>query len=271
MRKLLYLVLCVSVLAALGCAITNYPVIEDDRGGYSGVIRTGHKAYIRPSGMVGTIYSDGSDMLFSLVYQNQYADRKIYTFNNFDPTASVIFLDDTYCDWRYEVCEITRAWDPRQDNLDDIFDYEFFPDCSGARSLSVLVSYNIRIGECGDARLWADTQNLAAEFAQLATTSFRGEAAYVFALNAANTTLTLSTDTVTANMPLYGQLTGFITANLDMVLPMTPNMRHEMNWLRQFALQNGDTVGLAINYGSLSGSLDLRIATDGLNHNLNRF
>lgn len=271
MRKLLYLVLCVSVLVGLGCAITNYPVITDNRGGYKGVIRTGHKALIAPTSQVATIWSDGSDELFSMVYQNQYADQKIYTFNNFDPTATVLWLDHTYCDWRYEGCEITRAWNPAQDHLDDIFDYEFFADCSGARSLSVLVSYGARGMECGDARLWADTQDLMAEFAQLATTTFRGEAAYVFGLNAANTTITLSTDDVTSNMPLYGQITGFITADLNMVLPMTPNMRHELNWLSQFAAQNGDVVNVAINYGSLSGSLDLRIAADGLNYNMNRF
>jgi hypothetical protein len=50
-----------------GCEITDYPVITDDRGGYSGIVRTGHKAYIMPSSQVATVYDDGSDETFSMV------------------------------------------------------------------------------------------------------------------------------------------------------------------------------------------------------------
>lgn len=266
MRKLLYSVLVLALLTSLGCAITNYGVITDDRGDYSGVIRTMHKAYVVPTGQVATIYADGSDELFTMVYQNQYADRTLYTFNNFDPTGAVNFLDQTYCDWRYEGCEIVRARDPRQDWLDDPFDYEFFGDCSGARSLSLLVDQGSRLGECGD-RLFSDIQGLSAEFAELPTTTFRGETAYVVPMNAGNTTITLD-DT---NMPLYGQFTSFLTEDLQLVIPMTPNTKLQLGWLANHVNTNGTRANLAITYGSLQGSVDLAIAIDGINHNISRF
>ncbi len=271
MRKLLYSVLVLALLASLGCAITNYPVITDDRGGYSGVIRTGHKAYITPTGQIAQTWPDGSDMLFSMVTQNQYADRTIYTFNNFDPTASVLFLDQTYCDWRYEGCEIFRARDPHQDHLDDIFDGEEFPECDGFRSLTGMVGYNERLGECGD-RIFSDRQNLAAEFAELATTTFRGETAYIVPINDANSALTLTNaDGLAYNVPLYGQHTAFITSKLQLVATMTPNSRFVHEWLRNYAMENGPETRLEISYGSLTGSVDFALVPDGLAHAASRF
>ena len=274
MRKLLYVVLIAAMaVTALGCAITDYPIIFDDRGDYSGIVRTGHKAYIIPSGQVATIWSDGSDELFTLVYQNQYGDQKLYTFNNFDPTASALFLDQTYCDWRYSGCEITRAWNPHQDNgQDDPFDYEFFPECSGARSLSLLVSYVSRIGECGDGLFEKNSQDMAAEFANLAVTSFRGEEAYVLPFSAATTSVTLTSQNgVSTSMPILGQVNGIITHDLNLVVPMVPNVRHNLQWLSNFVAQNGDQVGLAVQYGSLSGDVNVSISEEGLNYNLGRF
>jgi hypothetical protein len=274
MRKLLYATLIVALVAtAFGCAITNYPIITDDRGDFSGIVRTGHKAYVVPTGQVATIYSDGSDELFTLVYQNQYGDQKLYTFNNFDPTAAVSFLDQTYCDWRYEGCEITRAWNPHQDNgQDDPFDYEFFPECSGARSLSALVDQGSRLGECGDSLFQKNSQDLAAEFANLATTTFRGEEAYVVPFSAANTSVTLSAQNdVTTSMPILGQVDGVLTNDLQLVIPMVPNLRHNMQWLSNFVGQNGDRVGLSVQYGSLSGNIGVRFAEEGINYNLSRF
>jgi hypothetical protein len=274
MRKLLYATLIAALVAtAFGCAITNYPIITDDRGDFSGIVRTGHKAYVEPTSQVATIYSDGSDELFTLVYQNQYGDQKLYTFNNFDPTGAVSFLDQTYCDWRYNGCEITRAWNPHQDNgQDDPFDYEFFPECSGARSLSTLVDQGSRLGECGDSLFEKNSQDMAAEFANLSTTSFRGEEAYVVPFSAANTDITLSAQNdVTTSMPVLGQIDAVLTNDLQLVVPMVPNLRHNMQWLSNFVSQNGDRANLTVQYGSLSGNIDLRFAEEGINYNLSRF
>lgn len=270
MKKILYSLLCLALLTSLGCAVTNYGVITDNRGDYSGVIRTMHKAYIVPTSQVATIWSDGTDELFSMVYQNQYADRHIYTFNNYDPTGAVTFMDQTYCDWRYEGCEITRATDPHQDWLDDPFDYEYFGDCSGARSLSLLVSQTSRLGECGD-RIFRDLQDLGAEFAELPTTSFRGETAYLVPMNAGNTSINLINGDTATSMPLYGQFTGFLTEKLQFVVPMTPNMKLQLGWLANYSATNGNLATVEITYGSLQGTVDLAIAADGLAYNGSRF
>ncbi len=266
MKKILLGALLLATVAA-GCAITDYPVITDRRGGFEGVIRTGHKAYVLPTSQVATIFDDGSDELFSMVYQNQYGDQKLYTFNNFDPTASVLFLDQTYCDWRYEGCEIVRAWNPANGAIDDIFDYEFFPDCSGARSLSLLVSQTSRLAECGDRLFAADKQSLMGEFAGLATTTWRGDTAYVLPINADTTSIAL--DGVA--FPIYGQITGFVTDRFNLVLPMTPNVRHELAWLTDFVAKNGRQANMTISYGSINANVNVAFAADGLAYNLNRF
>lgn len=263
MRKLFLSALVLAVLAA-GCALTDYPVILDSRGDYSGIIRTGHKAYVVPTSQVATIFDDGSDELFTMVYQNQFGDQKLYTFNNFDPTASVLFLDQTYCDWRYSGCEITRAWNPHQDQIDDIFDYEFFPDCSGARSLSMLVSQTSRVGECGDV---FDPQALASEFAALPQTTFRGEPAYVMAINSANTLLTLNDQSV----PIFGQFNAVVTDQLNTVFPMTPNARHELAWLNNYIATNGTGATVAVTYGSVTDTFNVTFAASGIAYNLDRF
>jgi hypothetical protein len=230
MRKLLYALFVLALAAGFGCAITNYPIITDDRGDYSGIVRTAHKAYIIPSAQVATSYPDGSDELFSMVYQNQYGDQSLYTFNNFDPTGSVLFLEQTYCDWKFEDCEIVRAWNPIQN--DDDFDYELFEDCSGARSLSLLVSYTSRIGECGDNIFAGDPQAKAKLFSELAPTMWRGQQAYHVPVRANNFWMTLTApDGTTEWAPVYGQFDMLLTDEFQLAIPMGPNARHEIAWL----------------------------------------
>jgi len=264
MKKLILGAIVLAFFAA-GCAITDYPVITDDRGSYSGIIRTGHKAYIVPSMQVASLWPDGSDELFSMVYQNNYGDQKIYTFNNFDPTASVNFLTQTYCDWRYDGCVVAEAWNPANAAIDSVFDYTWDTSCLGARSLSLLVSYTSRIGECGDR--WSSFQDKAAEFANLATTTWRGGTAYVLPVNAETTSVSLNG----VQAPIYGQFTIFMTSRDQLLVPMTPNARHELAWLNNFVAENGNQANLTLTYGSVSANLDIGLVPAGLIDNLNRF
>jgi len=261
MKKLL---LSALVLAAAGCAITDYPVITDETGAFTGIIRTGHKAYVMPTSQIATIWDDGSDELFTMVLQNQYGDQKLYTFNNFDPTASVLFLDQTYCDWRYTGCEIVRAWNPHNVAVDDPMDYEFFPDCSGARSLSMIVGNESRVGECGDV---IDRQQFAAEFAALPRTTFRGQTAYVLSFNSGNTSVSLN-DT---SMPIFGAFNAVMTNDLNIALPMTPNMRHELRWLQNYIAEYGPKATLGVTYGSVTTDFNVSFAAPGIAYNLDRF
>lgn len=269
MRKLLvYTALITIVALTMGCALTNYPVITDDRGDFSGVIRTGHRAFVMPTSQIATLWSDGSDELVWLVFQNQYGDQKLYTKNNFDPTQSVIFVDQTYCDWRFETCVVVDAWNPAN-GPDDIFDYNFFTDCLGARSLSLLVSYGARNMECGD--LFADKQGLAMEFSELATTTWRGGVAYVVPINAGTTSISFDAGDVSATMPMYGNFTAFITDKFQTVVPITPNARHELRWLQNFVAENGNILSANLNYNSLSATVPLRVRPEGIAANLDRF
>jgi len=268
MKKLLFFALLLALVA--GCAVTDYPVITDTRGAFTGIIRTGHKAYIVPTSSVATIYPDGSDELFSMVSQNQYGDQKIYTFDNFDPTAVGNLLDQTYCDWRYDGCELARATN-NNNPADVVDDYEFFPDCAGARSLSMLYQPVSRIGECGDKGFWGDKQKFMGEFANLATTTWRGGTSYIIPIDSSNTSVSLTTNRTTEAVPLFGSFNMFINDKFQIMVPVTPNARHELRWLSSFVEQNGAKVNASVDYNSLSTSFQVTLAGDGLNYNLNRF
>jgi hypothetical protein len=273
MRKLVYAAVCLAILASLGCCTTNYPIIDDTRDGYQGIIRTGHAAYIIPTGQIATLWDDGSDELLSFVYQSQNGDQMLYCKNNFDFSSAVNFVGQTYCDWRYENCAILKAWNPAQANIDDIFDYEgifnnkAWPDCSGARSLKFLISNDSRIGECGDSLFWGEKSDLFSEFANLSTTTWRGGEAYVVPINAGTMTVNLNT----SSMPIYGEYSAFLNDELNLVVPVTPNARHQLTWLSSWINQNGTQATMTVSYGSLSTAVEIGFSADGINQNLGRF
>lgn len=255
---------------ALGCALTDYPIVTDDRGDYSGIIRTAHKAYVFQSAQAATVYPDGSDELFVLVYQNQYGDQSLYTFNNYDPTGATVFLDQTYCDWKFEDCEVVRAWNPVQN--DDDFDYEFFEDCSGARSVGLLIAYGTRFGECGDRRpIGGDLQEAFSVFSDLGKTTWRGAPAYHLPFDATNTTVTLESGAgAVESMPIFGNFDVILTDELQLAVPMTPNARHQLNWLRGWVDRHGAGARLTYDYQGFVNHLDVHFRADGLSYNAGR-
>ena len=270
-RAFLTLWACVLALA-LGCAVTDYPIVTDDRGDYSGVIRTGHKAYIQPSTQAATIWSDGTDEIFSMVYQNSYGDQKLYSHNNFDPSGSVFVLDQTYCDWKFDGCEFIRAWNPVQN--DEPYDYELFEDCSGARSLTFLVAYTSRIGECGDAfrGFRANLQELAEAFSNLPTTTWRGEQAYQVPLDATNFSVTLvSASGESSVMPVFGRYDLLLTERFEMAAAMTPNARHQISWIANWVAENGPQATLRYQYEGVQSAYEVRFRPEGLAYNTGRF
>ncbi len=257
---------------ALGCAYTDYPVITDTRGDYSGVIRTGHKAYIVLSIQAATIWPDGSDETFSMVAQNQYGDQQIYTFVNYDPTASAIYLDQTYCDWRYDGCEVMRCWNPANPAVDQLFDYELFTECSGFRDLGLVLAASSRIGECGDGLPLPRSQELAAEIAGLVTVPWRGGTGYLLPVDSSNTTITFTgANGATQVMPLYGHFNLFFDDQLRLAVPMTPNARHEFRWLAEYAARNGRKATATLKYGSFSTSMKIGLVQQNLEFATNRF
>ena len=73
------------------------------------------------------------------------------------------------------------------------------------------------------------------------------------------------------SMPIYGQFTTFVTNGMDLVVPATPNLRHELIWLANYVGENGNQANLTLTYGSVSANLQMAFAASGINHNLNRF
>lgn len=268
MKKLLIATLAIAMLASVGCHIADYPVITDTRGDYNGVIRTGHRAYVTPTSQIATIFANGSDELLTLVYQNQAGDQKLYTKNNFDPTASVTFVAQTYCDWRFEECVIATSWNPAS-GPDNTFDFDGDANCLGYRSLSILLSQGSRLGECGDIN-W-NQQDMLAQFANLPVSTWRGGTAYVVSINAGNTDVTLTAGEAVEQMGIFGEFNFFINQELQTVIPVTPNARHELRQLQAFTQENGEIMTAELSYGSLVGTLDLRILADNIAYNLNRF
>ncbi len=273
MRKLIYAALLTGVLLSLGCAITNYPVIFDTAGPWADTVLTGQydQAYIIPSGQVSSGWADGNDELFSTVAQDHMGDQWLYTYNNFDPTGNVLFLEQTYCDpTRQESCWVAKAWNPdlpdayphgdQSNQLDDIFDKEEDPNCRGWRSMTASVSYNARLGECGSG-IMADPQAAAYEFSLLDRVTYRGLDVYKLPFDNSIVSMTLTSYATGAvsEMPVYGRINTYLDQELRLIVPYAPNMEYQKRFMRRFIDANGPETQLAVTYGSLNATFDMAL------------
>ena len=279
MKKILYVALVAAIATAMGCAITNYPVMFDTRGADLDQIVDAFydKAYIVPSGQTATIWDDGTDELYTQVAQQWTGDQVLYTFNNFDPSGAITFLDQTYCDsTRQSDCAAVVADNPDLPEAysfgsspinatDDPFDYTLNDDCSGARSLSLLVSYTARIGECGSG-IWADKQAAFAEFAELDVVTFQGNEYFSLPLNGRNTSITVNShmDGAVSNMPIYGQFQGYIDNQLRLAMPMTPNTKYQAKWFANWIANHGPENELQVTFNGLQATFDVHGVAAGL-------
>jgi hypothetical protein len=277
MKKMVYVGLLAAVLVSLGCAVTNYPVIFDSRGPWEDSVLDGQydQAYLVPTSQVATFWDDGSDELYTLVTQDWKGDQWLRTYNNFDPTMDVQFLDQTYCDPNHqEDCFIVKAWNPdypdaypwngqdSSNEADDPFDAVEDPACKGYRSLFLLIGQDLRLKECGSS-IMADRQNAAFEFALLDRTSFRGKEVYALPVDANVATFTLTgLDGMTMDMPIYGRHELYLDQDLRLAVPMTPNMEYQKEWLASFADAHGDALRVNLKYGSLEASYKVRAMLD---------
>lgn len=261
MKKLLCGAFLSAVALSLGCAVTDYPVIFDSRGAYDNNVLQGQydHAYIIPSGQVATTWSDGSDELFSVVAQDWKGDQWLKTYNNFDPTNTILFLDQTYCDPTREFnCAITTSWNPDVAG-DDIFDYTFDTSCSGARSLSLLLSMSSRLGECGSG-IFADRQSAALEFSNLQTVDFRGKQYYHLPIDSSVASFDLTAqDGSTTTAPLFGRTNLYLDSKLRAVMPIAPNMKYLLRWLDNYTQQHGNSLDVNLTYGSLNANFKVNV------------
>jgi hypothetical protein len=270
MKKLLLIALLAAF--SLGCAVTDYPVIFDSRGADGNGVMTGQYdlAYITTS-QVATIWDDGSDELFTLVSQDWKGDQWLKTYNNFDPSGAINFLDQTYCDPTFDssFCAIATAWNPDlpnayphgdqgagYGNVDDPFDYVADFNCNGARSLSLLVSYTSRYGECGSS-VWADRQGAAYEFSLLDKVNFRGQSVYHIPVDSTVASFTVNG----SEMPVYGRFNMYMNDKLQVAFPMTPNARYQLNAINRIIERDGHFMDVNMTYGSLNANFKVNVTT----------
>jgi hypothetical protein len=274
MKKLLFIALLAAF--SLGCAITDYPVIFDSRGADGDGVMDGQYdlAYIIPSSQIATIWDDGTDELFTLVSQDWRGDQRLKTYNNFDPSGLVLFVDQTYCDPTFDssFCAIATAWNPdlpnaypygSGSNVDNPFDYILDLNCNGARSLSLLVSYTSRIGECGSG-VWADKQGAAYEFSILERTNFRGQSMYHIPLDSTVAAFTVNGK----DMPIYGRFNLYMDDNMRTAIPVSSNARYQLMALDRMVQQDGHFLDVDMTYGSLIANFKINVTT--VQHALDR-
>ncbi len=268
------------ICLTVGCDISDYPVIFDSHGPYDNNVMTGQydQAYIVPSATVATVWSDGSDETYTVVQQDWTGDQWLRTYNNYDPTASVIFLDQTYCDpTRQPGCAPMSSWNPNYPSCydtgnsrpcDDIFDYNFAYGCSGARSLCFSIGMSSRIGECGSG-LWGDKQGLAAEFAQLVQTSFRNRSVYALPMDSQVMSVQLTArDGASAQMPIYGRFEAYLDDRLRFMTQVSPNVRYQVRWLQNWTRVHGKETDVLVTYGAFQAPF--RVAFHHLDEVLDR-
>jgi hypothetical protein len=271
MKKLLLIALLAAI--SLGCAVTDYPVIFDDRGADDDGVMTGQYdlAFIITS-QVATIWDDGTDELFTLVSQDWKGDQWLKTYNNYDASGLINFLDQTYCDPTRDssFCAISVAWNPDlpnayphgdqgagYNNVDNPFDYVLDLNCNGARSLSLLVSYTSRyFGECGSS-VWADRQGAAYEFSLLDKVNFRGQSVYHIPVNSTVASFTVNG----SEMPIYGQFNLYMNDRLQVAFPVTPNARYQLNAIDRVVQRDGHFLDVNMTYGSLNANFKVNVTT----------
>jgi hypothetical protein len=234
MRKIF--VFCFAIAAAMGfgCAITNYELIVDEDQG--GVVNTNGKAYIRQFSQVATTWPDGNDNLLWFVDQKANGDRTLTTYNYATSVTGDPFMDDLYCSPEWNGCALATADDPETGDVDD-FDYRLNANCSGFRSLSLLVSTTRYYGECGRSAVTDRTMRMIGLASQMTPVQYNGATWLRTNLTARNTSIVLNNNNGSAfALPMTSQIG--VTANfaqrrmiLDLSNPNNRNLAQSaINW-----------------------------------------
>jgi hypothetical protein len=272
MRKLFYLGFCAVLAMGVGCAITNYALITDtdqllngDDVTY-GVVNTQGKAHILEGSQVATIWSNGTDELFSMVDQTAGGDRTITTYNNFtsDYPAERPWHDDFYCNPDWQGCAIWDANDPEVGDT-DIFGGKWNQNCNGSRSLSLLVSSGRFYGECGKDTLNPAIDERVALMTYGYLGTLNGEEGLWFDYDKTNSSVRVNG----VNMPIPdGSL--FVTGNNEMAFfADNPLIQHTLRAFGSVA-PPGTIITLHGSYYGIDWERDMKVFGDA-NQFANRF
>ena len=208
MKSVIYVAFCFCLMIGVGCAITDYDIITDnDQGSGSdpaqGIVNTNGKAKITPSVQIASHYSDGNDETFSMVDQKADGTATLTTYNNFSTGDGSVFHDDLYCNPDWNGCAI---WTFPDDNDANLFDGVYNRNCSGARSVCLLISTSRYYGECGRFGL-GNKMDLASKMDLLNTFELGkigSRQALIKSITPQNLTIVLEKNGDVFNVPLFG-------------------------------------------------------------------
>jgi hypothetical protein len=189
MKKGLYSAFLATLLVGFGCAITDYGVITDNdqSNGQGGIVNTQGKAHIRETSQIATIWPDGTDELFTFIDQSADSTATLTTYNNFSTGGEPTFHDDLYCNPDWSGCSIFSAMDNNDANL---FDGRSNANCSGARSLSLLLGTGRYYGECGRSNARISVEDKVTLLHSAVKAERFGITGLVWNANGANTVVT---------------------------------------------------------------------------------
>ena len=257
MKSVIYVAFCFCLMIGVGCAITDYDIITDnDQGSGSdpaqGIVNTNGKAKITPSIQVATLYNDGRDEMFSMIDQKADGTGTITTYNNYSTGDGATFHDDLYCNPDWNGCAANTS----PDNNDEfLFDGSRNSNCSGARSLSCLVSSSRYYGECGRFGL-GNKMDLASKMDLLNTFELGkvgSRQALIKSITPQNLLIILEKDGETIHLPTFGGYEVGLFADRKMYVDATNSLNR----------RNYDTAAAIVDrYGP--GQYAMTIEVDGI-------
>lgn len=233
MKKLFVLGFVAAMAMGFGCAITNYSLITDNDQG--GVVNTNGKAYIRQSSQIATLWPDGNDNLMWFADQKANGDRALSTYNFATSVTASPFKDDLYCSPDWNGCAVSTSDDPETGDT-SIFDYKANFNCSGARSLSLLLSTSRYYGECGRADVTDRTTRMISLANDMTPVQINGATWLHGNLSALNTSIVLNNNSGAFALPMTSQIGVSLNfaqrrALVDMTNPNNRNLAQTaINW-----------------------------------------
>ena len=250
-----------ALAASSGCAITDYSLITDNDQG-PGPVNTNGKATCGKF-MVTVQWPDGTDQLIHFVDQTASGDRTLTTYNNFTPLGEAGTFDyPRYCTPEWTGCAIFTAPDPEVGDVDR-FDGTFNANCSGARSLSLLVASSRYYGECGRLGTRMPFEQKMALLNQGAVVKRHGRSA--IRLDLAPSTLRIALDNNAGDvsfLPLAGDASVYVypggrprVIELDTTNPILVN--NELAYAKWLETKGTHVTTLTATYLGVSASVDI--------------
>ncbi len=241
MKKALYAVCCLLLVAGTGCALTDYADITDAYPpGSGGPINTQSKAHVIDPFQTAVNLGAGWFAHTWFVDQTAGGDRSIVTVFQ-GPTAipTDVFHNDMYCNPDWGGCAAWAANDPPGGNGSCAFDGRWNIPCQGDHLYYLICYYTRYYGECGRDRLTTAEKIEFMNMGRLGTSM--GMEGLFYDMSAKNFTIAVDNNAgVTATVPVRGNVPVFLSpqggkATVDLTNPLlASSFRNWADYLAKF-------------------------------------